>query len=139
MSPVTEGVYCTPLKRIEHPKGDIYHAMKKSDDGFSGFGEAYFTTISAGEVKGWKKHTEMIMNLIVPVGGVTFYIHDDNTGKTENITLQPEHYCRLTIKPGLWVAFKGLDNMLNLVLNIASLEHDPIEAVNMPLETFLLD
>ena len=138
MTPITEGVSCTQLKRIQHPKGDIYHAIKKSDDVFAGFGEAYFTTIFAGDLKGWKKHKEMVMNLIVPVGGVTFYIHDDNTGITESITLQPEYYHRLTIQPGLWVAFKGLDYALNLVLNIASMEHDPTEAVNMPLDTFLL-
>ncbi|MGE6568335.1 dTDP-4-dehydrorhamnose 3,5-epimerase [Shewanella vesiculosa] len=139
MTPITKGVCCTQLKRIPHPKGDIYHAMKKSDGDFSSFGEAYFTTITAGEIKGWKKHKEMIMNLIVPVGGVIFYIYDEKTGVTENITLQPENYCRLTIQPGLWVAFKGLNNPLNLVLNIASLEHNPDEALNVPLETYLVE
>ena len=41
-----EGVLLTPLKRIHHPKGDVFHGMKKSDAGFSGFGEAYFSTIN---------------------------------------------------------------------------------------------
>ena len=48
-----EGVIHTPLSRIFHPKGDILHGMKKSDEGFTGFGEAYFTIIKNGEIKGW--------------------------------------------------------------------------------------
>ena len=35
-----DGVILTPLKQIYHPKGDIFHAMKASDIGFIGFGEA---------------------------------------------------------------------------------------------------
>ena len=52
-----DGVVLTPLKQIKHPLGDLYHAMKKSDKDFSGFGEAYFSTVNQGCVKGWKKHT----------------------------------------------------------------------------------
>ena len=33
-----DGVILTPLKRILNQKGDIFHAMKKRDDGFDGFG-----------------------------------------------------------------------------------------------------
>ena len=62
-----DGVILTPLKQIYNSKGDIFHAMKKSDKGFNGFGEAYFSTILKGEIKGWKKHTRMTLNIIVPV------------------------------------------------------------------------
>ena len=37
-----EGIVLTDLKTINHPQGDIYHAMKQSDKGFEGFVEAYF-------------------------------------------------------------------------------------------------
>ena len=46
-----DGVILTPLKQIYHPKGDIFHAMKKSDIGFDGFGEAYFSTINQNDIK----------------------------------------------------------------------------------------
>ena len=29
-----DGVILTSLKQIHHPKGDIFHGMKKSDEGF---------------------------------------------------------------------------------------------------------
>ena len=65
-----DGITLTPLRRIENPKGDIFHAMKASDTGFSGFGEAYFSTVNKSDIKGWKKHTKMTLNLIVVMGEV---------------------------------------------------------------------
>ena len=35
-----EGVAVHPLKHIVVPKGDIYHALKSTDEGYAGFGEA---------------------------------------------------------------------------------------------------
>lgn len=131
-------VISTPLRRIEHPKGDIFHGMKVSDVGYAGFGEAYFTTIIQGETKGWKQHRKMVMNLLVPIGMVRFYIHDENHGCTTVHDIGESNYCRLTIPPGYWVAFEGLASSINLILNLASFEHDQTEAVNQPLETFPL-
>jgi dTDP-4-dehydrorhamnose 3,5-epimerase len=39
---ILAGVILTPLEKITHSKGNIFHAMKKSDEDFSGFGEVYF-------------------------------------------------------------------------------------------------
>lgn len=127
-----DGVILTPLKQISHPKGDIFHAMKKSDKGFSGFGEAYFSTVTHEEIKGWKKHTRMVLNFVVPVGAIEFIIYNGQDFK--NIILSKDNYQRLTVQAGLWVAFRGMGNNLNLVLNLASIEHDPAEAENLALD-----
>ena len=126
------------LGRIEHPKGDIFHGMKASDYGYAGFGEAYFTTIIGGEIKGWKKHCEMTMNILVPIGSVRFYIHDEEANKTGAFDLGVSNYCRLTVPSGYWVAFQGMTDSTNLILNIANIEHNPKEAVNAALGTFPL-
>lgn len=126
-------IIVTPLKLIHHPKGDIFHAMKKSDKGFFEFGEAYFSTIKKSEIKGWKKHKKMVLNLIVPVGEIEFVVYDENTREFFNICLSQKNYKRLTIMPGLWVSFKGLGES-NMLLNVASLEHDPEEAENIELD-----
>ncbi|MDQ1298578.1 MAG: hypothetical protein QG558_1117, partial [Campylobacterota bacterium] len=49
------------------------------------------------------------------------------------VTLSQDNYQRLTVKPNLWVAFKGLGEY-NLLLNLASIEHDPHEAQNIELD-----
>jgi dTDP-4-dehydrorhamnose 3,5-epimerase len=128
-----EGVILTPLKRIFNPMGDVLHAIKKSDAGFCDFGEAYFSTINYQQIKPWKKHLKMTLNFIIPKGNIRFVIYDDRiNSKTENtfldIILGEVNYQRITIPPGLWVAFMGVDSE-NLLLNIANLEHDPIEVI----------
>ena len=127
-----DGVILTPLKQILHPKGNLFHAMKKSDVGFDGFGEAYFSTINQGDIKGWKKHTKMTLNLVVPIGEIEFVIYDEK--EFFSVALSLKNYQRLTIKAGLWVAFRGLGEF-NMLLNLASLEHDQNEAYNQALDT----
>ncbi|WP_113923009.1 dTDP-4-dehydrorhamnose 3,5-epimerase [Cognataquiflexum aquatile] len=127
-----EGVFLTPLKKIQNPKGDVFHAMKKSDVGFCGFGEAYFSTINFEDTKPWKRHLKMTLNLVVPIGLIRFVIFDDRKGSlTQNnffdITLGENNYQRITIPPGVWVAFRGIGSKYNLLLNLADLEHDPAE------------
>ncbi len=139
MTEFSSRVLVTPLKKIAHLDGDIFHGMKVDEQGFNGFGEAYFTSIHKDKYKGWKKHTKMVLNLMIPVGRVTFYIHDETLKKTRFITLGRNLYARITIPPGLWVAFRGEDDGLNLILNVASIAHDPIEAVNAPIESFSLN
>jgi len=130
------GVRVTPLRRISHPQGDVFHGLKASDPGFCGFGEAYFSTVHGGAIKGWKKHRRMTLNLVVPVGTIRFVLADDRDGNAQvaEITLGLDFYARLTVPPGLWLAFQGRDQGLNLLLNVADLEHDPADAVSVPLD-----
>ncbi len=135
---IIEGVHLTPLRQIFHPKGDVFHGMKKSDPGYVGFEEAYFSTIHFKDIKPWKKHLKMTLNFVVPVGSIQFVIYDDrpdsNTkGIYNEFVLSTENYSRLTIPPGVWVAFRGMAEGLNLLLNIANLEHSPEEIIRLEL------
>ncbi len=126
-----KGVLLTPLKIIKNPKGDILHALKNTEASFSEFGEAYFSMVNQGEVKGWKKHLEMELNIVVPVGAIRFYIIDD---RKDNISFQRRmtvelsisNYCRMTVPAGCWMAFEGIEKN-NMLLNIASIPHNPLE------------
>jgi len=139
-----EGVILTPLNKISHPKGDIFHGIKKTDIGYSGFGEAYFSIIKNNEIKGWKKHKKMIMNLIVPIGSVSFVLYDDRKDSSSRnsffpVTLSQENYKRLTIPKGVWHAFRGNCSDPNMILDIANMEHDPNEIVKIPLDEMTFD
>lgn len=131
-----DGVVLTPLKQIHHPKGDIFHGMKKSDIGYDGFGEAYFSTINQDDIKGWKKHTKMTLNLIVPVGEIKFVVYDEETKEFFSVKLSQNNYQRLTVKPNVWMAFCGIGEY-NMLLNLASIEHNPNEAVNISIEEII--
>jgi dTDP-4-dehydrorhamnose 3,5-epimerase len=139
-----DGVNLYPLKKIKHPKGDIYHALRYSDPGFNGFGEAYFSSVKYGEIKGWKKHSEMHLSIVVPVGEIEFVIHDNRKdsqtrGDFYRVKLSSHNYKRLNVSPDLWVAFRGKGEGVNMLLNIASIEHDPNESANMTLNEIVYE
>jgi dTDP-4-dehydrorhamnose 3,5-epimerase len=123
-----EGVIITPLSVLDTTGGDVLHGLKFSDLGYAGFGEAYFSTVEPHYIKGWKRHKEMVMNLIVPVGSIRFVIFDDRKGinncKVQQVILARDgNYSRLTVPPMVWMGFQGIDNNTSILLNIASLEH----------------
>lgn len=126
-------ILLTPLSRIETTGGDVLHAMKQSDVGYANFGEAYFSWVSAGVVKAWKRHTRMIMNVVVPVGQVRFVFHLDGADEFRVEEIGVERYARITVPPGIWFGFQGLAAPQNLVLNIASIPHDPNEVERLAL------
>lgn len=138
-----DGVKLTPLRQISVPKGDVWHAMKKSDDGFSGFGEAYFSFVDKGAIKGWKKHKKMTLNIVVIAGAIKFRLFDDREdsstkGAKEEITLSAlDAYARLTVVPGILMCFEGLEET-NMLINIADMEHDPGEAENVSLDSLVI-
>lgn len=129
-----KGVELHPLKHITVPKGDIYHALKSTDDGYVGFGEAYFSEIEEGVVKGWKRHNRMTLNIIVVRGEIEFVIYDDRKdsetrGEFMSVTLSPaRNYRRLTLAPGLWMAFHGIGPGTSMLMDIIPEPHDPTEA-----------
>lgn len=128
------GVDLFPLKHIVVPKGDVFHALKSTDIGFKGFGEAYFSKIDYNEIKGWKRHNRFTLNLVVPFGAVKFVIYDDRfdsqtKGEYKEFVLSPEgDYSRLTVSPGLWMAFAGMAKGESMILDIIDDVHDPIES-----------
>lgn len=128
-----DGVVITPLKEIQVAGGNVLHAMKATDQGYVGFGEAYFSQIEARAIKPWKRHRKMTLNLVVPIGAIRFVIFDDRPnsftqGKFQQVVLSPGNYSRLTIPPMLWMAFQGISNGVSLLLNIADILHDPSES-----------
>lgn len=140
MGAVTSDVQVTPLKRVEVAGGDVLHAMRQSDTGFAGFGEAYFSWVNPGIVKAWKRHLRMTMNLLVPVGSVRFVLWNGQPGSfREEVIGLESRYVRLTIPPGFWFGFQGRSEAPSLVLNLANIEHDPLEVERLGIDAVNYD
>ena len=90
------------LKIIDNDKGKVMHALKKSESSFDEFGEVYFSNIEFNSVKAWKKHKNMTMNLIVPVGSVKFVFFNQQDKDFQEIILGPTNYSRITVLPNIW-------------------------------------
>ena len=117
-----EGIIITPLRQIIDERGKIMHMLKATDPHFMKFGEIYFSWVEQGAIKAWKCHQRMTLNLVVPMGDVSFVFHltnQKNNFRTENIG--EERYARLTVPPGIWFGFQGVSDGLNLICNVACL------------------
>ena len=78
------GIKIFNLKRINNPTGDILHIINKDDEGLKNFGEAYFSIINQGQIKGWNKHKYMTINLCVPIGEVKFVVWNGIKNKAKS-------------------------------------------------------
>ena len=125
-----DDILVTPLKRIPTVGGDVMHVLKNSDNGFNGFGEVYFSWVERGAIKAWKCHQHMTLNLVVPLGEISFVFHikdQENCFRTENIG--EKRYVRLTVPPGIWFGFQGRGSGQSLLMNLADMAHDPDEVL----------
>lgn len=127
-----EGVRITPLKQIPDERGKVMHMLRSDAEGFSGFGEIYFSTVYPGAIKGWHLHHKMTLNYAVPHGHIKFVLYDDRPdsptrGELQEIFLGPDHYCLVTVPPHVWNGFKGIGTDAAIVANCASIPHDPTE------------
>ncbi len=129
-SPQIDGVHVIPLRRIPDERGTIYHMLRADDPHFEGFGEIYFTSVYAGIVKGWHKHTEMTLNYACIFGRVKLVVYDDRAdsataGNLIEVFLGVDDYSLVSIGPGIWSGFKGMSEPFAIVANCCTHPHDP--------------
>jgi dTDP-4-dehydrorhamnose 3,5-epimerase len=137
-----DGVLLTPLQIINTPGGDVLHAVKKIDLGFKNFEEAYLSEIQQNQIKAWKRHKKMTLNLIVPSGKVRFVLKNSQKNSDpgfQEVTLSRDNYARLTIPPMVWFGFQGVSKKNGLVLNIADFMHDANEIERKTLSEIKFD
>ena len=97
----------TNLSIIPLEKGNVLHALKTTESDFQGFGEAFFSTVNFHDIKAWKKHKKMTLNIVVILGVIKFFFFDDRMnsayrGKFHEFILGPtKNYSRLTVTPGM--------------------------------------
>ena len=123
---LNDKVILTPIERIKIEGGDVIKNIKAGDLGYKNFKETYYSFINFGKKKGWKKHKEMTLNLTCPFGEVNFILSED-LEDFESITLNDKNLFRITIKPGIWLAFEGLNKPLSIVNNVADMIHNEDE------------
>ena len=112
-----------PLKKIVGDKGSVFHIIRDPEFDIK---EVYLSTVKKHSVKGWKKHINMSLSLVVVQGNVKFTVKKD--AMTGQYTIGEDNYCRLEVQPGCWVCFEGLNDE-NMIINCADLGHDPEEVI----------
>ena len=117
------------LKIIKIPAGNIMRILKKKNLTKGGFGEAYFSKIKFRNIKAWKYHKKMFLNLTVPVGKVKFVFYSEKDNRFRVIEIGEKKYSRITVPPKIWFGFKGIGKSESIILNITNIEHNPKEII----------
>lgn len=131
-----DGVVISPRRIIPDDRGKVMHVLKATDPEFERFGEVYFSMVYPGIVKGWHLHREMVINYAVPMGTIKLVLYDDRPGsktrgELQEIYLGCDNYCLVKVPVGVWNGFKGVGVVPALVVNCATIPHDPHEIERM--------
>ena len=78
----------------------------------------------------------LLLNLVVVIGEIEFVVYDDS--RFYGVKLSKNNYQRLTVESGLWLAFRGI-SVENMLLNLASIEHNTNESKNVDMCGFNYD
>ena len=93
-----DNLILTPIKIIDVTGGSVLRVIKENNNGYEGFGEAYFSTVESNIIRGWKKHKVMTLNIVVPVGSIRFVMYDSREksstyGEFQEVVLSRKNYC----------------------------------------------
>ena len=127
-----EGVKLTPLKQIPDERGRVMHLMRADWDIFDSFGEAYFSVVNPGVVKGWHLHERCTLNYTAVNGMLKVALYDDREssttkGEVNEFFLGPHNYQLLTIPPGIWNGVKGISMEETMIAICLNMPYDPSE------------
>lgn len=130
----------TELKIVPTDGGNVLHGYLKNNPDKIDIHEVYFSTINKDQIRGWKMHKKMTVNLMVPIGKVKIHIVQESKDSFEyhryEEILSQSPYFRLSISPGIWFAFEGISISESLICNIADLPHDPEEVLRKDFSFF---
>lgn len=140
-SKVIADLIITRLKQIGDERGAVFHFLNSDCPNYKDFGEAYFSKINVGVVKGWKFHKIAEQNLCVPFGAVKIVVFDNrkdspSKGVVQEILLDDhKNYQLLSMPACLWYSFKSVSDSYSLLANIINIKHSPEESITLPLGT----
>lgn len=122
------------LKIIPDERGKIMHMLRCDDQHFEKFGEVYFSWVYPGVIKGWHLHNKMTLNYAVPVGMIKLVLYDGRKKsptyeEVQELFIGEDNYVLVKIPPGVWNGFKGIGTKAAMVVNCATIVHDPEEII----------
>lgn len=118
-------VMCTKRIIISHPDGDIYRCWRSDEEEDGRLSEVYVSKIKPKCVKAWKKHNEMTMRLVCPVGSVRFVfaVHRDTGWDFSEHIIGEDAYDMLIVQPGVVFGFQSVCDYESTVINLSNILH----------------
>ena len=117
------GVKTKTLRVIPDERGRLMEILRRDDDEFIAFGQAYMTTVFPGVVKAWHYHQRQTDNFVCLRGMIKLVLCDNRDssptrGEVNEFFIGDEHHLLVQIPAGVYHGFKGVGTIEALVLNL---------------------
>ena len=114
-----------------HPdeRGRLIEILRRDDELFAGFGQAYITTAYPGVVKAWHYHARQTDNFTCLSGSIKLVLFDNRQrsptqGEVNELFLGVDNRLLVQIPVGVYHGFKCIGLSEAMVLNIPSEPYD---------------
>jgi len=120
-----DGVHIKKLKFIRDERGRLMEILRRDDNVFKKFGQAYVTTAKPNAVKAWHYHKKQSDNFFCIFGKMRVGLYDSRKdsrtfGKTQDIVMDFEKPALLTIPPGVWHGFECAGKSEAAIMNLCT-------------------
>tara|TARA_B110000114_G_C14904463_1_gene322056 strand:+ start:183 stop:620 length:438 start_codon:yes stop_codon:yes gene_type:complete len=121
--------------KIINPKGNLTKLISISDTNYKGFGELYFSDIKHNQIKGWKKHKKMDMNIFLIEGKIKIVLAKIKNKNFifKEILLTKKKQNHLFLKNNVYFAFQGVSKKTSRLMNFSNIIHDSKETSNIDI------
>jgi dTDP-4-dehydrorhamnose 3,5-epimerase len=124
-----DGVQTKPLRVVPDERGRLMEILRRDDDLFKQFGQAYMTTVYPGVVKAWHYHRKQFDSFAVVRGMIKLALYDGREGSPTRGEVQEfflgEHNPLLVqIPPMVYHGFKGIGAEEAIIINLPTEPYD---------------
>ncbi|TET37483.1 MAG: dTDP-4-dehydrorhamnose 3,5-epimerase [Planctomycetota bacterium] len=139
-----DGVKVKELKVIPDERGKLFEILRRDDEMFTGFGQAYITTCKPGVIKAWHHHKHQTDNFC-PLNGKTqvglYDAREDSPTCGTSMSLEVDPAAQpilIQIPPGVLHGMTPLEDSEVMLLNIPTntYNYDSPDEFREPFDKF---
>jgi dTDP-4-dehydrorhamnose 3,5-epimerase len=128
-APLIDGVRVKPLRVIPDERGRLMEMLRRDDDLFIEFGQAYLTTMYPGVTKAWHYHKLQHDHFVCVRGMIKLVLYDEREGSpTKGVVneffLGDQNPQLVQIPPDVWHGFKNIGETESLIVNVVTRPYD---------------
>jgi dTDP-4-dehydrorhamnose 3,5-epimerase len=124
-----EGVKTKGLRVIPDERGRLMEILRRDDELFQGFGQAYMTTTYPGVVKAWHRHSKQTDNIACVAGMIKVALYDGRPGsptyrEVNQFYLGVHNPMLVQVPPGVFHGWTCVSQEEALIVNIPTEPYD---------------
>ncbi len=124
-----DGVKVKKLRVIPDERGRLTEILRRDDDFFQKFGQAYMTTTYPGIVKAWHKHEKQADNIACVAGMIKMALYDGRPGspthkEVNEFYLGVHNPVLVQVPAGVYHGWMGVSLEEAVIINIPTEPYD---------------